>query len=162
MKEIYRLYVEYKADLYHYLLGLTRNPTTADDLLSETFLKAIISLPTYRGDSTIKTWLFGIARNLWLQQIKKQKPTVEYDDLIDIGIEGDLLQSIISSNLAVRINELLNEKDDKAREILKMRMQGYSYSIIAQKLNISENSARVIEFRIKKWLKQALFEEGYL
>lgn len=38
VKEIVRLYTEYKADLFHYLLGLTHNPTIADDLLSDTFL----------------------------------------------------------------------------------------------------------------------------
>ena len=43
-----------------------------------------------------------------------------------------------------------------------MRMELYSYSEIADRLQISENSARVIEFRTRKWLKDILAKEGLL
>ncbi len=162
MKEIHRLYVEYKSDLYHYLLGLTKDPNTADDLLSETFLKAIVSLPSFRGDSTIKTWLFGIARNLWLQHLKKCKPTVEYDEFIDYGMQDDLIQSALSLELSLRIKELLREMDDRTREVVMLRMNGHSYRVIADTLKLSEGSARVIEFRARRGLKETLSKEGYL
>ena len=78
VEELYRIY---KQDVYGYLLSLTRDPSLAEDLLSETFLKAIQSLPKFRGDSTSKTWLLGIARNLWLQELRRRRKTVEYSDL---------------------------------------------------------------------------------
>lgn len=58
LEELYRLY---RADLYRYLCHLTHNPAEAEDLLSETFLRALKRLQTYRGDCAVKTWLFGIA-----------------------------------------------------------------------------------------------------
>ena len=161
MKEIVRLYSEYKADLYHYLLGLTHDATIADDLLSDTFLKAIISLPTFRGESSIKTWLFGIARNLWLQHLKKQKPTVSIDELPNIAIHGDFLQEVVLHELAARAELLLAERDSRSRAVFKMRMDGYSYRTIAENLDISESTARVIEFRTRKWLQAILAKEDF-
>ena len=42
-----------------------------------------------------------------------------------------------------------------------MRAEGYAFAEIGKKLGISENSARVIEFRTKRWLKEKLLEEGF-
>jgi len=161
VKEIVRLYSEYKTDLYHYLLGLTHDATIADDLLSDTFLKAIISLPTFRGEASIKTWLFGIARNLWLQHLKKQKPTISIDELPNIAIHGDFLQEVVLQELAARAEVLLAERDSRSRAVFKMRMDGYSYRTIAENLDISESTARVIEFRTRKWLQAILAKEDF-
>jgi RNA polymerase sigma-70 factor (ECF subfamily) len=162
VKEIIRLYNEFKTDLYHYLLGLTHDATIADDLLSDTFLQAMISLPTFRGEASIKTWLFGIARNLWLQHLRKQKPTMNIDEIPDIIIHNDLLQGIVLDELAKRVKMLLFEKDSRSREVFIMRMNGYSYKAIAETLKISESTARVIEYRTRKWLQSILSKEDYI
>lgn len=52
LEELYRLY---RADLYRYLCHLTHDPAEAEDLLSETFLRALKRLHTYRGDCAVKT-----------------------------------------------------------------------------------------------------------
>ena len=52
LEELYRLYRE---DLYRYLCHLTHDPAEAEDLLSETFLRALKRLHTYRGDCAVKT-----------------------------------------------------------------------------------------------------------
>jgi len=46
------------------------------------------------------------------------------------------------------------------QKIVKMRVEGISYSEISDRIGISENSARVIDFRTKKWLKDMLKKEG--
>lgn len=84
MKQIETLYFEYKQDIYSYLLSLTHDPTLSEDLLSETFVKAIFSIGNFKGNSSIKTWLFGIARHLWLKNLRKDRPAVEYSDLLDV------------------------------------------------------------------------------
>ena len=67
-------------DLYRYLCFLTHDPVQAEDLLSETFVRVIKRLPTFRGECEVKTWLFGIARNIWLESLRKRRPTVSADD----------------------------------------------------------------------------------
>lgn len=75
LPELEELYTLYRTDLYRYLCHLTHDPTEAEDILSETFLRAMRRLPTYRGDCAVKTWLFGIARNIWLEVCVSAAPT---------------------------------------------------------------------------------------
>lgn len=159
MKQIEKLYFEYKQDIYNYLLSLTHNPTLSEDLLSETFVKAILSVGNFKGNSSIKTWLFGIARHLWLQNLRKDRPTVEYSDLIDVYVTDRTTDSVITKQIADRVYELLKTKEERTQEIISMRINGFSYYEISEKIGISENSARVIDFRTKKWLKSVLERE---
>lgn len=156
------LYMQYKQDIYNYIMGLTHNPSTAEDILSETFLKAIGSLHTFRKESSVKTWLCGIARNSWLQHLRSQKPQIEYDDLVDYYISESIEENSITKEIAARIHELLREKKEKIRNVVLMRVDGISYSEIAKKLDMSESSARVADFRTKRWLRSKLEAEGLI
>ena len=159
MKQIEKLYFEYKQDIYNYLLSITHDPTLSEDLLSETFVKAIFSVGNFKGNSSIKTWLFGIARHLWLQNLRKDKPMVEYSDLLDVYVTDSTFDSVITKQIADKVYELLKTKDERTQKIISMRINGISYYKISEKIGISENSARVIDFRIKKWLKSVLERE---
>lgn len=160
MLNIENLYRQYKQDVFYYLMSLTHNPTLSEDLLSETFLKAIHALPRFKENSSIKTWLFGIARNLWLQHLRGFKPQVEYDDLLEIYITESMEDNLITKETIHRIHDLLATKDEQTRSIVNMRIDGFSYSEISEKIGVSESSARVIDFRVKKWIKSKLEMEG--
>lgn len=160
MFKIENLYRQYKQDVFYYLMSLTHNPTLSEDLLSETFLKAIHALPRFKENSSIKTWLFGIARNLWLQHLRGFKPQVEYDDLLEIYITESMEDNLIMKETILRIHDLLATKDEQTRSIVNMRIDGFSYSEISEKTGVSESSARVIDFRVKKWIKSKLEMEG--
>jgi RNA polymerase sigma factor (sigma-70 family) len=160
VKKIEELYIIYKQDVYGYLLSLTHNSTLSEDLLSETFVNAISSLENFKGQSSVKTWLFSIARNLWLQKMRKEKNTVEYNDLLNLYVSNSIDEELITKETATKIKSLLLEKDPRTQKIVNMRVEGYSYGEIAQEVNISESSARVIDFRTKKWIKEILEKEG--
>ena len=159
MKQIEKLYLQYKQDVYAYLISITHNPTLSEDLLQETFLKAIYSISTFRGNSSIKTWFFSIARHLWLQNLRKEKPTMEYSDLLEIYVADSMENSFNTKRAINRIYELLQTKDERTQNIIHMRVEGYSFNEISEELGVSESSARVIDFRIKKWLKHTLEKE---
>lgn len=160
MNSIENLYLEYKQDVFNYLLSLTHDPALSDDLLSETFVKAIYSIGGFKGNSSIKTWLFGIARNLWLQNLRKYRVTVEYSDLLEVYVTDNIFENFYTKQICERVDELLKTKDIQVQKIVKMRVEGISYSEISDRIGISENSARVIDFRTKKWLKDMLKKEG--
>ena len=160
--ELEELYNTYRTDLYRYLCHLNHDPAEAEDLLSETFLRALRRLHTYRGDCVVKTWLFGIAHNVWLESLRKRRPTVSADDLLETYLTDDTLPDHTDTRLQwQRVQALLQQKDDRARRVVQLRAQGYSYAEIAARLGISESSARVIEHRTRSWLKQQLAKEGY-
>lgn len=162
MKQIENLYREYKQDIYNYLLSLSHNPILSEDLVSETFVKAIYSIGNFNGQSSLKTWLFGIARHLWLQSLRKERNTVEYSDLLGLYITDSIPQNLLMKEIVNRVFELLKTKDEQTQKIIGMRIEGISYYQISEDVGVSENSARVIDFRTKRWLKAALQKEGLL
>lgn len=158
---IEELYLAYKQDVYRYLCSLTHNPADAEDLLSETFLRAFRRLPFFRGDCAAKTWLFGIARNVWLESLRKRRPSLDLDDLLDWYLEDRLSADSDAQAALRRVRELLAQKDERSSRIIFLWAEGYTYAEISAQLGISENSARVIEHRTRTWLKATLQKEGY-
>jgi RNA polymerase sigma-70 factor (ECF subfamily) len=57
--------------LYRYALILTRDHAEAEDLVQETYLRAIQAMGTRRAGSNMKGWLFTIQRNVWFNQLRK-------------------------------------------------------------------------------------------
>ena len=162
MLGVEELYHRYRDDVYRYLCSLTRAPGWAEDLLSETFLCAIQKADTFRGEGGEKTWLFGIARNLWLQGLRRRRPTVSYDDLLGLYVEDTVGAALDTRQLADRLRALLAALPARDREIVQLRAEGLSYAEIAARGGFRAGSARVMEYRARQWLRQALREEEYL
>ncbi len=158
------LYEQYKKDVYYYLYHLSQNTTATEDLTAEVFLSAIKSLPNFRGDSDIKTWLFGIARLKWFEFLRKEKKYRSTLDRLSLYInQVDILdeRDIFNKEVSQKIMSLLGEQSEKAKEIVLLRVDGYSFCEIAKKVGISESSARVVDFRTKKKIREILTKEGY-
>jgi len=72
---------EYLDGLYGYAMVLSRNSAEAEDLVQETCLRALRGVDRLRSDSSAKSWLFTILRNIWLNQLRQRRTT---PDLIDL------------------------------------------------------------------------------
>jgi RNA polymerase sigma-70 factor (ECF subfamily) len=68
---------EYMDSLYSYGLVLSRNRAEAEDLAQETCLRAIRAMERLRPDSNVKSWLFTILRNIWLNQLRRRRTAPE-------------------------------------------------------------------------------------
>ncbi len=162
MLVIKRLYEEYKHEVYAYLLSLTHDSLLSEDLLSDTFVSAIVSLPRFQGDAHIKTWLFSIARHKWYEHLRREKPTVSLTDLAERYLTdgAEVENTAINRDMARHLLALLDELPARTKDIVLMRIEGYSFLEIAKKHGISESSARVIEHRARKRVRDVLVKEG--
>ncbi len=158
--DIKSLYIEYKDDLYRYLISITNNPSLSEDIVSETFLTALKSLQKFKGQSSIKTWLFSIARYKWYEYLRKNKIGDGLDSMAGIYLKDgvNIEESLITRETIERIYQLLSQEDERKRDVILMRIQGYSFLEIAEKHNISESSARVLHMRVKNKIREALGE----
>lgn len=155
--EVYRLYA---ADVYRYILSLSRNETLAKDILQNTMLKAFKNINKFRGESSIKTWLFGIAKNEYLNSIRhaenKNLPLDEVLDAIDENIEhrfSDRFQ-------ALEIHRILHELDEPYKEIFSLRVFAeLKFTDIGEIFEKSENWARVTFYRAKEKIIKLLKEQ---
>ena len=163
MDSIELLYETYRLDVFRYLMGLTRDPDLAEDLLSETFVTALTALDGFRGEGSVKSWLLTIARNKWKDYLRKRSPVSDVDltELYIADPSPGPEKRAMDKETARRAMELLKLEDPRTQTVVKMRIEGYSYFEIGQKLNIREGSARVIDFRAKNRLRERLMKEGF-
>lgn len=65
------IFQTYREPIHRYLLGMTQNPTEAEDLAQETFIRVYNNLPGFRGDASLSTWLYRIARNAFIDHTRR-------------------------------------------------------------------------------------------
>lgn len=73
-EEVYRLYF---ADVYKYVLALSRDTAVAEEITQETFFRALSTIGTFRGDCQLRVWLCQIARNLYTDLCRERRRAEE-------------------------------------------------------------------------------------
>ena len=73
--------LEHLDAVYGFAMTLTRNQTEAEDLVQETYLRAVRAFGQLMPDSNLKSWLFAIARNAWLNQLRHTRRGPRYVEL---------------------------------------------------------------------------------
>lgn len=168
MNEFEALYRDYRHDISQFLFRLTGyQKELAEDLTQETFYRAILSFDRYRGNSTVKTWLCQIAKNVYfnsLRTTKKMKqvpleenenhPSLVFDSPAAVYEKNELIGDAV---------KVMMQFDDNTRDVLVYRIfSELPYAQIGVLLQISESSAKVIFMRGKSKLQNRLREEyGY-
>ncbi len=84
--------IEYLDGLYRYAMSLSRNHTEAEDLVQETYIRALQAMRRLRADGNIKNWLFTILRNIWLNQLRKRRNGPQ---MIEIDVGSGVANKII-------------------------------------------------------------------
>lgn len=128
IREMEKIYAEYSTELYRYLLSLTHSPTEEEDLPSETFIQALKNIGSFRGDSTIRTRLYSIERNVWLVFVKKSRDILNIDDMLELYIDDSILDTVSTGIMAAFIKEQLTKMGQRSQNIVLMRSRGYSYN----------------------------------
>ena len=155
------LFENYYKDIYTYIFSLCHDASLSEDLASEVFLEVVRSISTFRGQSDIKTWLFTIARRRWYAYLKGKKRQLQTESIHDLYDSEELGSTDVKNEVEEIIRELLSVETPLIRDVVQMRIDGYSYYEIAAKHKISENSARVVYFRAKAKIRKHLEKEGF-
>ncbi|WP_078549789.1 RNA polymerase sigma factor [Litchfieldia alkalitelluris] len=154
------LYETYKKQIYSYLLRNTGHPHIAEELTHDTFIKAFKSLKNFRGESTLKTWLFTIARNTYISYYKKNSTRYEMNnDLIDEQW-ADTTDDYKTMEEQASISSILSRLSEKDRTLLLLRdQQGMSYKEIADITSETEGAVKVGIYRARKKFKEKYNKE---
>ena len=109
MNTIEELYNTYFHDVYLYMMSLSKSEEISEEITQETFFRAMKSLDKFEGKSSIKTWLCQIARNLFINHIKKQKRFSDDELPADIpDVKSDFVEKISDNSEAVSIHKILH------------------------------------------------------
>lgn len=155
LEKLYRLY---QKELYLYLYSLGGNRQLAEDLLHETFLKALLALPD--GHTNIRAWLYMVARNLFYNHQKRRKKEIlfgEKDTFPEEKADIDFLEKIIEEENRRKLYQAICRLELRKREIIQMQYFGeMSQKEIAAVLHITPENVRVLGYRAKKELRRYL------
>jgi RNA polymerase sigma-70 factor (ECF subfamily) len=161
MLSFHDLYESYARDIYRFAFWLAGNSTDAEDITSETFIRAWVRKNTVRTE-TLKAYLFTIARNIYLEHHRKRKNEIALEDVYLDPAPGP--GEKVESQLALlRVQNVLQTlpEIDRAAFILRVQHE-LPYVEIARVLGLSLPAAKVKVHRVrKKLLTDRLEREGY-
>lgn len=157
--------------VYNLSLRLVGNPSDAEDLAQDALLRALKALQSFRGDSSVSTWLYRITVNTWKNRVRSEKrrgiwkmlpldffsgddredeaPFKSEEPALDAGLEKNEKESAVQKALL--------ELDEDSRAILVLReIEGQSYGQIAEALGLPEGTVKSRLSRSRSALKERL------
>jgi len=140
--DFHDLYSRYAADVHRFSMYLACNPALADDITSETFLRAWSSAAPIR-EATVKAYLFAIARNVYLQELRRTSRHDALDDSIPSTSPRPDARAEQRDALDVVLRALRGFAAVDRVALLMRTQDGTSYEEIAQTLGLSVSAAKV-------------------
>ena len=151
---ITELYAAYRAELLKYCNAMCGNLSDAEDLLQETFIKALshLDLLEVLSEKQRRAWLYKVARNLFYDACRRRQTEKNHrlivDEETDCGfteVEKDILLSALPPDLA--------------DVFVKRCFEGYTSSELARIYGLSPSGIRAMLSRARKALKENLNEQ---
>ena len=147
------VYNRYSKDVYRYSLSLCGSHATADDITSETFLKAIKAGDSFEGKRTVRVWLCQIARNTYYDYLRKHSRTTGLT--VDLPSESDFELELLDKAEALKIHKHLHQLDDPYKEVFSLRVfSELPFAEIGEIFEKTESWARVTYHRAKSKIKE--------
>ncbi len=115
----------YHGLLEHMVVSNSGTPSDAEDVIQDTLVAfvEIIRKGTYRREAGIKSFLYTIARNLWITELRKRGSAVKrellYEKSKDVTDE-ELMGYLSYKDIQKTVTDLLNTLEDKCKQILRM------------------------------------------
>ena len=164
--EIYRRYARRVFGLCRYMLG---SPESAEDAMSEVFLKLQRSIGSYDGSIPFPNWLLRVAGHQCIDALRRsqrgRQVVVEVEDEatdVEPASSGPSpLTAAIRTEERAQVREAIARLPENYRVPLVLRYYGeLSYDEIAQQLGLERNSVAVLIFRAKQELRRRLAHRG--
>ncbi|MCG3211779.1 MAG: ECF RNA polymerase sigma factor SigW [Anaerolineae bacterium] len=160
---------KYSGKIYNVALRLTGHPEEAEEVLQETFINACKSAESFKGNSSLGTWLYRIATNNGLMRLRRrQPPTVPLESPPDQG-DGEFWPTqledwdwnpenlTLSDELRQVMDEAVASLPDQLRAAFVLRdLEGLSTKEAADALEISPSNLKVRLHRARFMLRERL------
>ena len=163
--------LELMSSLYGAALRYTRNPSDAEDLVQETYLRAFRAWDQFQPGTNLKAWLFRILTNLFISSYRKKQRepvVVSSDEKEEFDLYSHLAdrRSLDGSAESIVLDQMVDEDVKKALAdlsenfripVLLADVEGFSYKEIAEILDIPMGTVMSRLFRGRKALQKALW-----
>ncbi|GAE35151.1 sigma-70 family RNA polymerase sigma factor [Halalkalibacter akibai] len=139
------LYIEYYDEIFRYLLKRVQRIELAQDLTQDTFIKAFNGLSSFQGKSSIKTWLYTIAHNTFINWYRRDTKFHYHS----IDIVQPMEQTLYSDPVA---SFQLKEKQQEVIHLIFKLKQDYQHVLILREFQelTYEEIAEVLDWKLSK------------
>jgi len=135
----------------------TRGTAEREDLEQDIALALWQALPTFRGESSLKTFAYRVARYCCFRHVRRRKDLETAGDPTTVADPGACIESaILRADQRARIEQALGELPDNLESVLTLHLTGNSYAQIAETLGISERNVSVRLSRARARLRRQL------
>ena len=161
-REMEEIYLKYCIPLKKYAVSICHNQDLADDIVSETFFRAIKNFDSFTGGNLF-AWLCTIARNIYFNHLKRKDNTnasIDDENFMEVAGNTDVEAEVIKREEQKKLAECIDSLADIEKEVVKLRVNaGLSFKEIGDVLHKSENWAIVTFYRSKEKLKGMMNNE---
>ena len=157
-----QLYVRYHRPAFLYTLSLCKNREIAEDIVSDAFVKAFLSLSDDR--ISFQYWLLRVCKNLWIDYLRRQKRTAENSEaaLHNAADHETPEQNILRDERLSALNRCIRLMSAEDRELLTLHyFSNLPLKEIALMIHASPGSVKTRLFRARQNLKKLMEDNGY-
>jgi RNA polymerase sigma-70 factor (ECF subfamily) len=154
-------YRKYAGEAYLYSLSLCKDRHKAEDIVSEAFVKAMLSMSV--NEKNFKLWLFRVCKTTWIDMCRRNCYVSDksLDDISDIQSSDDILHNIIRQEEKKAVTSAILELPDLCREAITLYYyNNVPQAEIAEILGITHGATRTLLYRGRKILHEKL-KEGH-
>ncbi|MFC0273512.1 RNA polymerase sigma factor [Metabacillus herbersteinensis] len=155
------LYQQYHSEIFRYLFKRVRHKETAQDLAQETFLKAFNGLASFKGQSSVKTWLYTIAHNSFINWYRKEM-NYTYNSIDNFSFINENADQNPEEYLAKKVRQeqvmdtIYQLKEDFQHVIILREFQELSYQEISEVLGWKISKVKTSLHRAKLEFRKTL------
>ena len=131
--------IELLPELRRFAYSLTCDRDAADDLTQSALERALTKASAWDSSRPLKFWVFRIARNLWLDQLRAEKVRGNTEDIDDEGVDiaDDRLAAMHTTQELREVTDKMRKLPEDQRAVLALvAVEGYSYREAAELLDI--------------------------
>ena len=145
--------------VFGYVFSLCGNRELTEDIVQDTFVKAILHEKSFRGDCKMESWLCQIAKNIYYSYLRKKKG----QEPAERGYaEHDFVHKLEEKDTAKAVLKVLHELPEPYREVFYLHVFGEVALVeIAELFGKSPSWAGVTYYRAKQKISDKLKEDGY-
>ncbi|HEY0681542.1 MAG TPA: RNA polymerase sigma factor [Steroidobacter sp.] len=147
----------YRDKVFRLIFSMLRDRASAEDTTQDVFLRIWRALPGFAGQSQLSTWIYAIAKNGALSEIRKRKPTVSLDQNDDEDSYNPAVAALAApdadDSATVSVGQLLDQLPERYRQaVVLFYMEDKSYEQTATSLGLPLGTVKALLHRARKRL----------
>ena len=148
--------------LYGFAVALCHDRTAAEDLVQETYLRALSAGHRPAPGDNVRSWLFTILHNVWRNELRRRRPTPLDDAVATLPAPGDSpVEALRRTEDRQRVRRAIAALPEAFRAVVLLRcVEGFSYRDVAEIVGCPAGTVMSRLARARSLLRKSLSSEG--